>query len=160
LTATVVLAAACVLVTACAPDSGVQLPEFTTPAQLSELVASLEDGEAASLDLVSMMKSSGGSIDVGTHEDELFSSGYERADIGAVEWVNGIRTELTVPMWYGPDTTIRIEEHEPEPMLEAVETTVTLGGPYYWSGEPVVSIEFHMEQGALVLDSAVVPATR
>lgn len=160
LSTAMLLIATCLILTSCASEPQSQLPEFTTPAQLSKLIASMDAGDSASLELVSISESQGGSVDAGTHEYELFSSGYERADIGAREWVNGIPTTLVVPMWYGPDTTIQIKGREPEPMLEAVETTPSLGGPFYWFGDPVVSIEFHMEDEVLVLDSVVVPTTR
>ena len=154
--------ALCVSASGCTESgnlSGSGMPDRLTPAEATEMLESLSDGQASTLDRVSMSRSLGYATDAGTHEDEIAQSGYRRADVGVIEWVNGIETKLVIPMYYGPETTYQVKGREPMAMLEAVEATPTLSGPFVFFAGPVISIEFHMDDGVLILDDVTVPVT-
>ena len=79
------------------PDStsGIGIPDAPTQVEASALIEALGDGESATFDNVTMTQSTGYSTEAGTHEDEIAQSGCKRVDIGVIEWIDAIETDLT-----------------------------------------------------------------
>jgi len=146
--------------TGCSTSRGVDESAPPTSSSVTKMLASLGEGESGSLRGVSLSAASGGAIDAGTREDELLRSGYRQAQVGVFREINGIETRLMIPMWYGDETTIEAGSLPPASMLEAAEATRTMMGQAYWFGDPVAAVYFHMDEGVLVLDRAVVPMSR
>ena len=139
-----------------APSTDVAPPaDGPTVAEVFEGLASLTDGESVYLDGVSITQSQAYGTVVGTQEDELASSGSRRADIGVVETVGGIETTLEFPVWYNDLTTFQVNDGQPVSITSALDDNSVV-----WFGDPVVTVEFHMDDGVLVLDSLVVPVAR
>ncbi len=120
----------------------------------SDALVNLDADGKGTLTHVNLEERTSGCIMPDSPESRAIRREWRVVNVGIFDRSHGVRTMLTVPMWYHSDTTFVPTPHMPFPetLAEAVEHP-----EWAWDGAGTADLKFHMEDGLFVIDEVSRP---